>query len=337
MKSRLTLIFAALTVLLGAMVWVIQDRPTAPEAPAMAAEQALAPAAAPAAGQAAAAAIPATVPVAAPQGQSPPTVLVDASGDVTYVARAGDTVSQLAIALLGSDSKANRDAVIAASPSLQSNPDRVLAGQTYSADSSLDAVEDHDQGRQADVAPAVPAAGSIPKEDAPAVQPAADGETAGKAAGVADGPSLKYTAQPGDTVRGLAADLLGGDTKANRQGIVAGNFSLRQNPDHLVAGQVYTIVARNGLAADPDAPQAKVPATQPEADEAAKMSVGRMLGYKALPGDTVSKLAVILLGSDTRANRDLIVRSNFILKQDPDHLVAGVTYWIPAPIQDSKP
>jgi hypothetical protein len=51
----------------------------------------------------------------------------------------------------------------------------------------------------------------------------------------------------------------------------------------------------------------------------------------------VSKLATVLLGSDTPANRDLIVSSNFSLKQDPDRLVAGVTYWIPAPVRDAKP
>jgi phage tail protein X len=274
------------------------------------------------------------VPVAVPRGKSSP--IGDASGAATYAARAGDTVSQLAVALLGRDTQANRDAVIAANPTLQSNPDRVLAGQTYSADSSLDALDDQAQDRQERVASAVSVATASPKEDAPAAEPTAESETAGNT-GAVDGPSLQYTAQPGDTVRGLAADLLGGDTKANRKGIVAENASLQQNPDHLVAGKSYTIVARNGLSADPDAPQAMVPTTQPDADDAARMSIGRMLGYTAKPGDTVSKLAVILLGSDTRANRDLIVRSNFTLKQKPDHLVAGVTYWIPAPIAESRP
>lgn len=59
-----------------------------------------------------------------------------------------------------------------------------------------------------------------------------------------------------------------------------------------------------------------------------------MLRYTAKPGDTVSKLAVALLGSDTPANLELILRSNFNLKQDPDHLVAGQTYWINAPTAD---
>jgi hypothetical protein len=317
MKSRLTLIFAALTVLLGTMVWIVNDRPLVDAAPAIAVERTVVVRVATAAGPAPA---PTTAPVAAvatpaPRIKTPPMVYVDASGGLKYVAREGDTVSQLAIAMLGSDSKANRDAVIANSASLQANPDHVLAGETYSVAVSAPAVED----------------------DAASAEQASDNEATPETAGATAGPNLEYTAQRGDTVRGLASHLLGGDTKANREGIIAENPSLQQDPDHLVAGQSYTIVARNGLSADPDAPPARTPTTQPEADEVARLSVGRMLGYKAQPGDTVSKLAVVLLGKDTRANRELILRSNFSLRQHPDALIAGTTYWISAPTSESKP
>ena len=337
MKSRLTLIFCALTVLLGAMVWLVNDRPGVATVPAMAVSPAdpPAPVARLAAGPSAAVApiAPASVPVPAPAfapvppapRQIPaPTASIDASGEVTYVARAGDTVSQLAGAMLGSDSKENRDAVIAASPSLRMNPDRVLEGRSYTVAS--DAARNDDESARPAAGPARPAGRGETRVAAP-----------GDEAPAPSGPSLEYTAQPGDTVRGLAANLLGGDTEANRRGIVGGNPSLRDNPDHLEVGRSYTIVARNGLAADPDAPQPKPPTTQPEADEAARLSVGRMLGYTARPGDTVSKLATVLLGSDTPANRELILRSNFSLKQDPDRLVAGVTYWIAAPVAEPKP
>lgn len=325
MKSRLTLIFSALTVLLGAMVWVVNDRPGVATVPVMAVEPVAAVPVAPGAGPAAPTAVQtvasaAAAPAApATRRNAPPTARIDASGEVTYVARPGDTVSELADAMLGSDAKANRDAVIAASPSLQSNPDRVLAGQTYTVAPSPNRTarpEGTNDRRDDDAA----------DEGAPRAEAAAEGS-----------PSLEYTAQPGDTVRGLAADLLGGDTTANRRAIVAGNASLRQNPDHLVAGQSYTIVARNGLAADPEAPPVKFPTTQPDADEAARLSVGRMLSYTAKPGDTVSRLATVLLGSDTRANRELILRSNYSLKQNPDRLVAGVTYWVAAPVPAAKP
>ena len=154
----------------------------------------------------------------------------------------------------------------------------------------------------------------------------------------ANGPMLKYTARPGDTVHVLAAQLLGADTKANCDLIIAANPSLQSDPDHLVAGQSYTIVAANGLAASTDGPRAAaLPKADRDADDAAQLSVGRTLRYTAQPGDTVTKLAIALLGSDTPANRNLILEANPSLKRDPDHLVAGKTYWISAPTADAAP
>ena len=147
---------------------------------------------------------------------------------------------------------------------------------------------------------------------------------------------MKYVAQTGDTVAGLAGNLLGADTKTNRNSIIADNTSLQQDPNHLVAGQTYTIAAPKGLAANSAAPLSKTPTTQPDADNVL-VAAGRHLRYTAKPGDNVSKLATALLGSDTVANRDVIINSNPSLKQDPDHLVAGQTYWISAPTADAAP
>ena len=52
----------------------------------------------------------------------------------------------------------------------------------------------------------------------------------------------------------------------------------------------------------------------------------------AVVGDNLSKLAKVLLGSDTPATRDAIVKNNASLKSDPDRVVAGQTYQILAPI-----
>jgi nucleoid-associated protein YgaU len=49
----------------------------------------------------------------------------------TYVAQSGDTVSRMAARLLGEDTEANRQAIIDANPSLQDDPDRVMAGAKY--------------------------------------------------------------------------------------------------------------------------------------------------------------------------------------------------------------
>jgi hypothetical protein len=330
MKSRPTLIFATLVVLLGGMLWIRHNHPAATAAPGTTGAPTVAMGIVTDAPQTT---VPASVPVVptpAAQAKSAPLVHVQASGEVQYIAREGDTVSQLAIALLGSDSKENRDAVIAANPSLQANPDRVLEGYTYSiAPSSLSAADDNDE--QADVASETSNGRQSPNPVAIQVDAASNVKPDKDSAATAIGPKLKYTAQSGDTVGGLASNLLGGDTQENRQAIVAGNASLQKDPDHLVAGKTYTIDASKGLAADPRASQAKAATSQPDADDLAILSMGRTVRYTALPGDTVSKLAVALLGSDTPANRDLIVKTNASLKLDPDHLVAGRTYWIAVP------
>jgi hypothetical protein len=103
----------------------------------------------------------------------------------------------------------------------------------------------------------------------------------------------------------------------------------------MVAGKSYTIAARNGLAADPAARQPASATNPRDADDIVRNGTGRSLRYTARAGDTVSSLAAALLGSDTVANRASIIKNNPTLKQDPDHLEAGKTYWITAPTADS--
>ena len=231
-----------------------------------------------------------------------------------YTAVAGDTLSNVAAGLLGSDSKKNRNAVMAANPSLQANPDRVLDGKTYVLPAP----------------PADPVATVTPQAKSTSV-PA----TAIVVPDATHSPSdrvLTYTAQTGDSVSALAAGLLGGDSKTNRDAIISQNQSLQDNPDHVVAGKTYKIPTSTGLSAAsaPDA-HVSVPATQPDADGVVKNGSARELRYTARAGDSVSKLAEVLLGSDTQANRDAIINNNATLKHDPDRVVAGQSYWIPAP------
>ena len=64
---------------------------------------------------------------------SEPTIAAAAlpPGARQYKAVAGDSVSRLAARFLGSDTKANRDAIVAVNPTLQKNPDIVVMGRTY--------------------------------------------------------------------------------------------------------------------------------------------------------------------------------------------------------------
>jgi hypothetical protein len=144
---------------------------------------------------------------------------------------------------------------------------------------------------------------------------------------------LKYTAKPGDSVSALAAGLLGADSKTNRDAIIGENKSLQNDPDRVISGKTYKIPTSNGLSA---ASVAR-PTTQPDADQLVQIGSNRELRYTARTGDSVSKLAEILLGSDTQVNRDAIINNNASLKSDPDRVVAGQTYWIPAPTPAEKP
>jgi nucleoid-associated protein YgaU len=322
MKSRLSLIIGAF-VLLFVTICVVCDRNRAPAIATAAALPAtpIRPIANPIPPLAA---LPMPSPIPKSDDlQTPPTQLVKVAkdGSLNYTARYGDTVSQLAAALLGSDSKSNRQVVIAANPSLTKNPDRVLNGQDYTVPATTD--------QPAEAPSATDGVGrSIPPvSQADATNPPST-----------DAPhELKYTAQHGDSVSALAANLLGGDTVDNRKTIIGSNASLQGDSNRLVAGKTYTIVTTGGLAAAPPAANSASPTSPEDDDDAATNQVGRELRYTAQPGDTLSKLATVLLGADTKANRALITDSNPSLKQNPDRLVAGQTYWIAAPATGLAP
>ena len=53
------------------------------------------------------------------------------TGGKEYTAQAGDSVSRMAGRFLGGNTKANRDAIIRANPSLQKDPNKVIVGQNY--------------------------------------------------------------------------------------------------------------------------------------------------------------------------------------------------------------
>jgi hypothetical protein len=183
-----------------------------------------------------------------------------------------------------------------------------------------------DAGRTA--APQEPAESSSPATPSATTQPFV-------AAGTRE---LRYNARPGDNVSVLAAALLGSDNADNRNAIIAANPSLQNDPDRVVAGKTYRISIQPGapMSAAPASPDqasdtASTATTQPDADTLVQAGSDRELRYTAKAGDTVSTLAEALLGSDSKENRDAIVNSNPSLKADPDRIIAGRTYWIPAP------
>ncbi len=272
----------------------------------------------------------AATPVATmPSATSAPVAAEPIEYKATYTAQWGDTVSNLAAEMPGGNLKSNRDAVIHANESLRQNPDNVVAGTTYAipADAVIPVP-------QATMAKEVEAAAPQPTVTAPvaAVEPVviATPERADE---------LTYVARAGDTVSVLANALLGANTKENRDAIVAANPSLQRNPDHLEDGQTYIIPVSesNPLAKGIKRPQAVSSnageGLSPDADDVISAGSTRDLRYVARPGDTVSTLAVALLGADTIANRVAIVSNNRSLVRDADHVVAGKTYWIAMPVK----
>ncbi|HWE04678.1 MAG TPA: LysM peptidoglycan-binding domain-containing protein [Tepidisphaeraceae bacterium] len=157
--------------------------------------------------------------------------------------------------------------------------------------------------------------------------------TATASAPMADG-ATSHIAQPGETVTSLATDLLGKDTKTNRDAIINANSSLKADPDKLLAGSAYRIpsaaeVRDAKVAPSAIAPEAASIATP--AKQGASAAPTPELKYTAAPGDTVTKMAQAFLGSDDKTQQDAIINANASLKADPDHVVVGKAYLIPAP------
>src|SRR5439155_5884369 len=91
-------------------------------------------------------------------------------GSRPYKAEAGDSVSRIASKMMGGNTKANRDALIAANPTLQQNANMVIAGRTYviPGGSASPAASSSASAAAAPTAPLASAAQAPPPAPAPA-------------------------------------------------------------------------------------------------------------------------------------------------------------------------
>lgn len=115
-------------------------------------------------------------PPAAPE--SNPSGAPALAGGKPYKAQSGDTLSKMAGRFLGENTKANRDAIIQANPSLAKNPDIVVVGKTYIIPTTADAA----------------AAVTSNSPGLPIPSPT---------------PEYWYTVKPNDSLRKIAANQLG--------------------------------------------------------------------------------------------------------------------------------
>ena len=133
------------------------------------------------------------------------------AGTKAYVAVEGDSLSKMAGRFLGSNTKANRDAIIAANPTLKQNPNIIVSGRTYNIPTSA-----APSGGVTSVAPS-PAPAPTPVAQAPAPTPVTP--TTDNWYTVKDGDSLWKiaTEQCGSAatiqaIKDLNKDTLKGDT-----------------------------------------------------------------------------------------------------------------------------
>jgi nucleoid-associated protein YgaU len=131
----------------------------------------------------------------------------------TYRAQPGDSVSRMAARLMGANTAKNRKAIIAANPSLQSDPDKVIAGQDYVI-----------PGRTVSTAAAVTAARA---------EPAGLGSP-GTSAPTNGGLNWTYTVKSGDTLWAIAVHQLGNGSQMQaiedlNQDVLHGQTTLQPN------------------------------------------------------------------------------------------------------------
>jgi nucleoid-associated protein YgaU len=74
-----------------------------------------------------------------------------------------------------------------------------------------------------------------------------------------------------------------------------------------------------------------------ETTKAPTAATAKKAEYIAVAGDSLSKMASKLLGSDTKANREAIVKANSSLQKNPNVVVIGRKYTIPMAAVAAKP
>ncbi|HEY7117721.1 MAG TPA: LysM peptidoglycan-binding domain-containing protein [Tepidisphaeraceae bacterium] len=145
--------------------------------------------------------------------------------------------------------------------------------------------------------------------------PTAPAGQAGRAIGLIGTDSPNNTAAP---IRGQRGDGTAGRSIAD---VAAAIGETLVGPD----GQPL----RASQPLQPISQQPQTPGTSTARPRQAAAGSARQ--YVAEPGDSLSRIAARLMGANTKANRDAIVRANPQLEADPNKIIVGQTYNIPAP------
>jgi nucleoid-associated protein YgaU len=151
-----------------------------------------------------------------PTGPTTPTVPT-ATSFKEYKAQEGDSLSRIAGRLMGANTKANRDAIVAANPTLKADPNKVVVGRTYLIPTSANLVP----------ANVVATAQQTQKTFEPKA-------TEAKAVAASDPGTVWYTVKENDNLWKIAAEQLGTGTawttiKEMNKEVLKGSDSVRKD------------------------------------------------------------------------------------------------------------
>ena len=113
------------------------------------------------------------------------------SGMLKYTAAEGDSLSRMAAKFLGGNTKANRDLIVKANPTLVANPDKIVVGRSYLIPTAAAGAPAQQVGTTS------AAKATIPVNAPGSVTPAADGQF------------VFYTVKENDSLWTIARDQLG--------------------------------------------------------------------------------------------------------------------------------
>jgi LysM repeat protein len=142
-----------------------------------------------------------------------------------------------------------------------------------------------------------------------------------KTAGPADSTGPKpYAAQSGDNVSRMAARLMGGNSRANRQALIDANPSLQQDPDRVIVGQTYMIPGRADTAPAMTATQA--PTSTPPSS-----AIGTI--YTVQSGDSLWRIANDQLGDPSAIDAIKELNMSVLRGDDHDVITPGMKLRLP--------
>jgi nucleoid-associated protein YgaU len=148
-------------------------------------------------------------------GNAPRPAADASNGGHKYTAQPGDTLSRLAGRFLGGNTKANRDLIVKANPSLASDPNRMIVGRAY-------------------VIPDAASASPAPTPETVATGPIVPTAPVANTPAASQDPQFWYTVKENDSLWSIAADQLGNGSawtaiKDLNADILKGNDSIHPN------------------------------------------------------------------------------------------------------------